>query len=48
VEDDHTYIMVCGICDVETEITVFEQDERPLHCPMCGSEVEDVARIDEE
>ena len=46
--DEFTYALECIICEVETEVTVLDIDERPLHCPMCGSEVEDIVLLDED
>jgi len=39
LEED--YWTKCDVCDIETEITVFDDvEDRPIFCPMCGSEIE--------
>lgn len=33
---EEEYIGQCDGCDVETRITVINEEEVPLFCPMCG------------
>ena len=39
-DDTVTYKLNCEVCDVTTKIVVYEIDEKPSFCPMCGEEVE--------
>lgn len=34
------YEIICHLCDSVTRVAVYENEEEPLHCPMCGTEVE--------
>lgn len=34
------YNIKCEICGTETSVVVFDVDERPAFCSMCGEEVE--------
>ena len=45
--DNFTYEIECDICEVVTEVTVYEIDEKPVFCAMCGEQVEPEL-IDEE
>ncbi len=38
IEDTIEYQVTCDICTVVTEVCVWETDEKPTFCPMCGSE----------
>ena len=42
IQDDILYEVVCGVCDVETQVLVYEIDEKPVFCPMCGSDAIDL------
>lgn len=37
---DLEYNIVCPICSVETSVIVFEVDEKPVFCSMCGEEAD--------
>lgn len=37
--DEYSWIISCNICETETDITVYDQDEKPVFCPMCGDDV---------
>ena len=34
------YEIVCSMCEVTTDVMVYEVDEYPIFCPMCGAEAE--------
>ena len=38
------------MCDVTTEISVFGHDVKPVHCPMCGHDIDedDLIEVEEE
>lgn len=33
---EEEYWTECVACDTETQVIVFESDELPQNCPMCG------------
>ena len=35
------YEVDCPVCETGSKITLVDVEERPAHCPMCGSEIED-------
>lgn len=37
---EEEYYGQCTNCDVETYVTVLDEDELPLYCPMCGCQME--------
>jgi len=37
----YKYMLECSACETEMELTVFEQDELPCYCPMCGDSVDE-------
>jgi hypothetical protein len=37
---EQQYSGQCMNCDVETYITVVDEDELPLYCPMCGCQMD--------
>ena len=37
--DDQEYTLECDVCGVTT-VVIVEEDEEPLFCPMCGTEIE--------
>jgi hypothetical protein len=37
------YEVCCEMCDVMTDVMVYEIDEKPIFCPMCGAETESVS-----
>ena len=36
---DTEYNIECPICDIQTVVRVPYEEEVPMHCPMCGSDV---------
>jgi ribosomal protein S27E len=34
---DETYEIKCDVCDSVVEILVFDNEEEPEYCPMCGT-----------
>lgn len=36
--EEKQYKLECDVCGVSIELTVFDEQELPTHCPMCGSE----------
>lgn len=38
MSDELEYNIVCQVCDVETSVLVFDIDEKPVFCPMCGEQ----------
>lgn len=37
---DIEYNIVCPVCEVETSVIVFDVDEKPVFCTMCGEEAD--------
>lgn len=37
---EEEYYGQCDNCDVETQVLVINEEEIPLYCPMCGSNME--------
>ncbi len=37
--DEYNYTLDCPACEVHVEAKVFEEDELPVFCPMCGEDV---------
>lgn len=37
---EEEYYAQCYNCDVETQVMVLDEEEPPMYCPMCGSEIE--------
>ena len=37
--DEFYYLLKCPSCDVSLNLKVFEEDELPAFCPMCGEDV---------
>jgi len=37
---EEEYYGQCINCDVETEVLVIDEEEKPLYCPMCGCQME--------
>jgi len=37
--DEYNYTLECPACEVSMEVKVFEEDELPVFCPMCGEDV---------
>jgi transcription elongation factor Elf1 len=36
-----SYEIVCPVCDIVSKVTVvYDDDNIPRHCPMCGEDVE--------
>jgi transcription elongation factor Elf1 len=38
--EDFEYEVSCPICDTETDVTVYNVDEKPIFCPMCGEQAD--------
>ena len=36
--DNYHYELECYVCDNITTVVVPHEEEKPLHCPMCGTE----------
>lgn len=36
---EETYELECEVCDSITEVVVYDNDEEPQYCPMCGSQL---------
>ena len=36
--EDIEYNTNCEVCGVQTSVIVFDIDEKPIFCPMCGEE----------
>lgn len=34
---EYEYEMVCGVCDASSTLIVKNSEEKPTHCPMCGT-----------
>lgn len=34
---EYEYEMVCGVCDAAVTLIVKNSEEKPTHCPMCGT-----------
>lgn len=46
---ENEYMVECPICDIQTVIRVmYEDDEIPRHCPMCGSDADAESTYEEE
>jgi len=41
MNDPLNYEVICEVCDITTLVEVLEVDEKPIFCPMCGSELFD-------
>jgi len=41
-------IHLCYSCDAEFSVNAITDEEDPLYCPFCGSELEDEEEEDEE
>jgi predicted RNA-binding Zn-ribbon protein involved in translation (DUF1610 family) len=37
---EEEYYGQCVNCDVETEVLVIDEEEKPLYCPMCGCQMD--------
>jgi ribosomal protein S27E len=37
--DNFGWGITCDICDTETDILVYGEDEKPVFCPMCGDDI---------
>lgn len=37
--DETTYEIECEVCEVVVEVTVYDTDEQPEYCPMCGTPI---------
>jgi uncharacterized paraquat-inducible protein A len=39
--DEIEYDIDCPVCQLTTQVIVEDSEEKPAHCPMCGSELDD-------
>ena len=37
---EEEYSGTCINCDTETQVLVIDEEEVPLYCPMCGSDMD--------
>lgn len=37
--EEYNYSAECSVCETETDVSVLNNEEKPLFCPMCGTEV---------
>jgi len=44
--EEYQYEVKCVLCSTEFTILIEDEDEKPVYCPMCGSEAIDVELID--
>ena len=42
------YLLECPICDITTEVTVRYEEDKPQHCPMCGSDADPIVEDEDE
>jgi len=35
--DEFEFELECSVCETRLSIIVFDSEEKPTHCPMCGS-----------
>lgn len=35
----YNWSVSCEICDTETDVLVYNEDEKPVFCAMCGESV---------
>jgi|OM-RGC.v1.037826832 Zn finger protein HypA/HybF involved in hydrogenase expression len=45
---EYKYTGECLICNIQSAITVYEEEEVPVFCPLCGSTVDFESDNDEE
>lgn len=38
---EYEFELECSVCETRLSIVVFDSEEAPTHCPMCGSPCED-------
>ena len=44
--EEYQYEAKCVLCSTEFTIIIEDEDEKPVYCPMCGSEAIDVELIE--
>jgi len=37
--DEYKYTLECGSCEARMELVVYDEDELPIYCPLCGEDV---------
>ena len=37
-ENEYEYEIACFVCDSEVDVKVYNDQEQPLFCPMCGEQ----------
>mgnify|MGYP001063726317 CR=1 FL=1 len=40
MEDYKEFLTTCDICDSEMDLKLYNDDQNPAFCPMCGEHVE--------
>jgi len=37
MEEEYEYDLECYFCDSRLTLIVYQNEEKPTHCPMCGT-----------
>ena len=37
MSENHNYTGECVVCTTYVKLEVYEEDETPIYCPLCGS-----------
>jgi len=45
--ENYKYTLECPSCETEIEMEIFDVDEFPVYCPMCGEDVNENYESDE-
>ena len=45
--DEFDYVLECPSCDVSLSLRVFDEDELPAFCPLCGEDVNEEWSVDD-
>lgn len=40
LEEEYEYNLECPVCESQLQLFVIDIDEKPVNCPMCGTETE--------
>ena len=38
--NEYEYSLECPVCETQLSLMVIDIDEKPINCPMCGTETE--------
>lgn len=38
MEEEYEYELECYFCESNLSVIVYQNQEKPTHCPMCGAE----------